>query len=149
MLLAVSATSSDVLAKPGDQWLLQTSIYTRHYHRNPEHNNHQHLIGLERHWSGPWLAGASFFDNSFNQSTQYVYGGYQFRPLESIPLMHVKITGGVIHGYKGRYRDKIPLNTTGVAPAIVPAIGFSGKHVTGEVNFFGLAGVMFTMGVLF
>lgn len=131
------------------RWLLQTSAYTKHFNSSTEHNNHQNLVNLEYQRADRWLFGASAFDNSFRQPSQYVYFGKLFRPLDTAPLVHVKLTGGLIHGYKGQYRDKIPLNDHGVAPAIIPAIGLSGKHVSGEVNFFGLAGMMVTLGVIF
>lgn len=149
VLLGACATQGNVLAAEDGRWLLQTSIYTTHFRDNPEHNNHQHLLNLEYQWTNKRIAGASAFDNSFGQPSQYVYFGRLFRPLESAPLLHVKLTGGLIHGYKDQYRDKIPLNTNGVAPAIIPAIGLSGKRVSGEVNLFGVAGMMMTMGVLF
>ena len=149
VLLGFFTLSGAVFAAEDARWLLQTSIYTKHFHPNPEHNNHQHLLNLEYQRADQWVVGASVFDNSFGQPTQYVYFGMLFRPMESAPLMHLKFTGGLIHGYKSQYRDKIPYNTRGVAPAIIPAIGLSGKHVSGEINFFGIAGVMVSMGVLF
>jgi hypothetical protein len=149
LMLGVFAASGPVQAADTPQWLLQTSLYTTHFHDNPEHNNHQHLVNLEYQRADQWLMGGSAFDNSFGQPTQYAYVGRLFRPLDSAPLVHFKLTGGLIHGYKGQYKDKIPLNSQGVAPAIIPAIGLSGKHLSGEVNFFGLAGLMVTMGVLF
>ncbi len=131
------------------RWLLQTSVYTKHYHYNPEHNNHQHLINLEYQRVDQWVFGGSQFDNSFNQSSQYFYAGKRYQPLTSLPDMHFKITGGLIHGYKDQYKDKIPLNALGVAPAIVPAVGVSGKLFSGEINFLGVAGYMLTLGVHF
>lgn len=148
-LLGSFAIAIDGYAAEDAQWLLQTSLYTKHFHSNPEHNDKQKLLGLEYQRADRWLVGASVFDNSFHQPSQYVYFGKLFRPLESAPLLHVKLTGGLLHGYKNEYRDKIPLNAHGVAPVIIPAIGLSGKHVSGEINFFGTAGVMVTMGVLF
>lgn len=149
LMLVVFVASGPVQAAEDQRWLLQTSAYTTHFHDNPEHNNHQHLVNLEYQRSDQWVIGASAFDNSFGQPAQYAYVGRLFRPLDSAPLVHFKLTGGLIHGYKGQYKDKIPLNSQGVAPVIIPAIGLSGKHLSGEVNFFGLAGLMVTMGVLF
>lgn len=149
VLLGFFTQPGPVFAEEEARRLLQTSIYTRHFRPNPEHNNHQHLVNLEYQRPDQWIVGASAFDNSFGQATQYVYFGRLFRPLESAPSMHLKLTGGLIHGYSGQYRDKIPYNTRGVAPAIIPAIGLSGKHVSGEINFFGIAGVMVSMGVLY
>lgn len=148
-LSGVTATAVDAHAEEEARWLLQTSLYTRHYHYNPEHNEHQHLINLEYQRPDQWIVGAAAFKNSYRQPTQYVYFGMLFRPVESVPMLHFKLTGGLIHGYKGQYRDKIRYNSRGVAPAIIPAIGLSGKYVSGEVNFFGAAGMMITMGVLF
>jgi len=144
----ITVTSNGFAAENG-QWLLQTSVYTKHFHHNPEHNNHQNLLGLEYQRADQWVVGASAFDNSYRQPTQYVYFGRLFRPLESAPLLHLKLTGGLIHGYKDEYSGKIPFNSRGYAPAIIPAIGLSGKHVSGEINFFGFAGIIVTMGVLF
>lgn len=149
ILLGSFAGPGSLFAAEEARWLLQTSAYTKHFNSSPEHNNHQNLINLEYQRADRWLFGASAFDNSFRQPSQYVYFGKLFRPLDTVPLAHVKLTGGLIHGYKGQYRDKIPLNDHGVAPAIIPAIGLSGKHVSGEVNFFGLAGMMVTLGVIF
>lgn len=149
LMLGIFVASSPVQAAEDHRWLLQTSAYTTHFHNNPEHNNHQHLVNLEYQRSDQWVIGASAFDNSFGQPTQYAYIGRLFRPLDSVPLVHFKLTGGLIHGYKDQYKDKIPLNSRGVAPVIIPAIGLSGKHLSGEVIFFGLAGLMVTMGVLF
>ncbi|MDP1718325.1 MAG: sn-glycerol-3-phosphate transporter [Burkholderiales bacterium] len=136
-------------AQDGARWLLQTSIYTTHFSSNPEHNNNQNLINLEYQRPDRSVFGAAFFDSSFSQPSQYVYYGRIWRPLESAPLVHVKLTGGLIHGYKDKYRDKIPLNGSGIAPAIVPMIGLSGKRISGEVVLFGTAGAMVTLGVLF
>ena len=149
VLLAFFANSGKALAEEGGKWLLQTSLYTHHFSYNPEHNDHQRLINLEYQRPDRWVFGAATFDSSFDQPSQYVYLGMLWRPFESEPLVHVKLTGGLIHGYKDEYRDKIPMNGSGIAPAIVPAIGLSGKHVSGEIVLFGTAGVMATLGVLF
>ena len=149
VLVGSLATSRGVPAEEGGRWLLQTSIYTVHFDSDPKHNNHQKLLNLEYQRTDQWLAGVALFDSSFDQASQYIYFGKLWRPIESAPLVHVKLTGGLIHGYKDEYRDKIPMNSSGIAPAILPAIGLSGKHVSGEVVLFGAAGLMVTFGVLF
>jgi hypothetical protein len=148
-LLAFFANSEKALAEEGSRWLLQTSLYTHHFSYNPQHNDHQRLINLEYQRPDRWVFGFASFQSSFDQPSQYAYLGMLWRPFESEPLVHVKLTGGLIHGYKDEYQDKIPLNGAGIAPAIVPSIGLSGKHVSGEVVLFGTAGVMATLGVLF
>ncbi|MES1264953.1 MAG: hypothetical protein ABUU24_04780, partial [Variovorax sp.] len=107
-----------------DRFFLATSIYTKHFHYSPEHNDNQNLIEAEWNITGQWLAGVSLFDNSFAQSSQYVYGGYKFRPLESAQPLYLKLTAGIVHGYRGQYQDKIPFNSSGFAPAIIPSIGY-------------------------
>jgi len=129
------------------RWLFQTSVYTRHYHFDPRHNNHQRLLNLER-WSAAGNGlGIAFFDNSFGQPSQYVYGGKFWRPLDSAPLLHLKLTAGLISGYKDEYQDKIPYNRNGIAPAVLPSVGISGRRFSTEVVLLWNAGAMFTVGV--
>ena len=128
------------------RWYLQTSAYTYHYSDDPDLNNYQWLLNLE--WQSPkWLLGGAFFYNSFGQPSQYLYGGMLWRPLNS--GFYLKLTSGLLHGYKGEYQDNIPLNDLGVAPALIPAIGYSGKRFATELIPFAAAGIMWTVGVLF
>jgi hypothetical protein len=132
----------------GARWIFQTSVYTRHYHEDPRHNNHQHLLNLER-WSAAGNGlGIALFDNSFGQPSQYVYGGKFWRPLDSAPLVHVKLTAGLISGYKGEYQDKIPYNGHGIAPAVLPSIGISGRRFSAEAVILWNVGAMITVGML-
>jgi hypothetical protein len=95
------------------------------------------------------MLGAAAFKNSFGQPSQYVYIGKLWRPLDNYQLLHLKLTWGIVHGYKGEYKDKIPLNSdSGFAPALLPSIGLSGKRFTTDVVFFGTAGLIVTVGVL-
>jgi hypothetical protein len=142
--VAWSQASSDV---PANRWVFQTSVYTRHFSYDPRHNDHQALMDLEYWREDNWLAGASWFRNSFKQPTQYLYVGKLWRPFDTQPQVYVKLTGGVIHGYKDEFRDKIPFNKSGYAPGIIPSIGYSGRRFTGEFVLFGTSGVMFTFGV--
>ncbi|MES4864626.1 sn-glycerol-3-phosphate transporter, partial [Acinetobacter baumannii] len=54
---------------------MQTSAYTRHWSHDPEHNNHQELIGIERVYTDGLLWGAATFKNSFYQRSYYGYLG--------------------------------------------------------------------------
>lgn len=149
----------------GDALLLQTSLWTVHYSPEPEHNNHQKLINVE--WLAPktdltelqrpggldwrdevrWLAGVASFDNSFSQRSTYVYGGgrYDF-PLQPQTQAYVKVTAGLLHGYKDEYRDKIPFNRFEIAPAILPAVGLEYHRLNLELIPFGTAGAMVNLG---
>ena len=61
--------------------------------------------------------------------------------------LFIKVTAGLVHGYRGQYQDKIPFNKSGIAPVIIPSVGYCVVRVCSEVVFFGAAGAMFTIGV--
>jgi hypothetical protein len=129
-------------------WNVQFSLYTRHWDPSPEHNNDQNMVTVEARFQDEWLAGISAFDNSFYQPTQLVYVGKTWALLES-PHWYVKLIGGLIHGYKEPYEDKIPFNGLGVAPAILPSLGFRHGHLVIEAHLAGLAAITVTAGVRF
>jgi hypothetical protein len=151
------AQSSDVDAEADDEprsgwsvedWQIHTSVYTKHFDPEPDHVNHQKLLGVEAIMENRWVAGFAWFDNSFGQNSQYLYIGKRWRLLGS-ELWYFKLTGGLLHGYKEPYEDKIPLNDLGIAPAIVPTLGFRYKFFVTEVNLAGLAAVTITAGIVF
>lgn len=129
-------------------FMLQTSVATRHFHPNSQ-NNHQDLLNLEWNYDSNLLVGAATFRNSFEQPTQLVYWGAKFHPIASVPDAYVKVVGGLLHGYSGKYQDKIPFNKYGTAPVILPAVGYCYKQVCSELIVFGTAGAMLTAGVRF
>jgi hypothetical protein len=134
-----------------DRFYLQTSVYTVHFNPSPDHVNQQYLVDLEwrfdKFWAGgQWLAGAAIFKNSFGQPSQYLYGGWQVRPFVEAQPLYFKITAGVLHGYKPPYDDKIPFNDSGVAPAILPSVGYCYSRYCSELILFGTAGAMLTVG---
>ena len=132
-----------------NRFLIQTSVWTDHFDTEQAHTNNQNLIGVEWWAANNWIMGAAAFKNSFGQPSQYVYLGKLWRPWDSLPLVHVKLTGGILHGYKGEYKDKVPLNSdSGYAPLILPSIGLSGKRFTTDLVIFGTAGALLTIGVL-
>ena len=91
-----------------DRFYLETSVYTRHFHYDPAHDDRQNLILGEWNITEQWLAGASVFDNSFGQSSQYVYGGYRFRPFERLQPLYFKVSAGLVHGYRGSVPGQDP-----------------------------------------
>lgn len=130
-----------------DRFFLATSVYTKHFYFDPAHNNQQHLIQGEWNMTEQWLAGAALFENSFGQPTQYVYGGYRFRPLEELQPLYLKVTAGLVHGYTGQYQNKIPFNNSGIAPVIIPSVGYCLSRFCSELVIFGAAGALVTFGV--
>lgn len=135
-----------------DRFYFQTSVYTKHFHPDDEHNNSQKLVYAEwrlphRWLEGQVLVGGSYFDNSYHQSSQFVFAGLLWRPVESVPELYLKVAAGVVHGYRGEYQDKIPFNGSGYAPAILPAVGYCYQRLCSEIVLFGTAGAMLTLGV--
>ena len=130
-----------------DRFYLETSLYTRHFSNDPAHVDKQKLVLGEWNITEQWLVGASFFDNSFGQPTQYVYGGWRYRPFEQLQPFYVKVSAGLTHGYKDQYRDKIPFNHSGIAPIVIPSIGYCFSRVCSELVLFGGAGMLVTLGV--
>lgn len=77
-ILLATATAEAQPSLVFDHALLQTSLYTRHFEPEPDHNNNQQLVGLELHDPNRWFAGAAWFKNSYDQPTWYFYGGREF-----------------------------------------------------------------------
>jgi len=151
LFLAQATTALAAEAPPGEDdkgfWYAQTSVYTRHFSPDPDHNNHQDLIGLERNEASGWVYGGATFRNSFSQRSYYVYGGKRY-DMADYPV-YVKLTGGALQGYRGKYSDKITLNALGVAPVIIPSVGTHHGPVAAELVLLGFNAAMLTAGVRF
>ena len=80
------ASQTESVADPWltDRFYLETSLYTHHFSYDAAHVDKQKLILGEWNITEQWLVGASVFDNSFGQSSQYVYGGWRNRPFEDV-----------------------------------------------------------------
>lgn len=148
LCLASSSVAADWLEE-GDQFYFQTSLYTVHYEPKDEHNNKQNLVNIEFQKASQWLGGFALFKNSFGQTSQFAYLGYNWTVPYTQEFMYFKFVGGLMHGYDGEYKDKIPLNQAGIAPAVMPSIGVKYKRIQSEVALFGAAGAMWTIGFNF
>ena len=131
-----------------DQRYLYTSLYTRHFDPEPEHVNDQKMLGFEIDTDTEWLWGFAMFDNSFGQDSQYLYLGQKWRAFDS-DHWYYKVTGGLLHGYREPYEDKIPLNDLGIAPAIIPGLGYRSKSFFAEYAQLGLSAGLITVGIKF
>lgn len=142
------ACSSSSFALEIKKWQFQTSLYTRHWDPDPDHVNNSKLINFEFEATNKWLYGFAWFDNSFGQPSQYLYAGYYW-DMFNTDWAYVKVTGGLLHGYKDENKDKIPFNGLGVAPAIVPALGVRYKRVFSELQILGNSAITVTAGFTF
>jgi hypothetical protein len=149
LVLAAAIHSSFAADSGSPDYYFQTSLVTTHFDPKPDHNNHQGLLNVERRGGTGLVLGAAYFQNSFSQPSEYFYVGKLFTLPYTRETMYAKLTGGLLHGYRGEYQDEIPFNKYGVAPAILPSLGFQVNGVGGELVVFGLAGAMVTFGFSF
>ncbi len=135
-------------------WTLMAAPVTLHYsdiNRDANSTDEKHkyvwLVGAEKMVTDRYFAGAAFFSNSFGQSTQYVYVGAKFRPIDDMPKFFAKVSAGVIHGYKSPYDKKIPINTSsGWGLGVIPSIGWEfNEQFAAQLNVLGSAGLMLQM----
>ncbi|MDI2146204.1 sn-glycerol-3-phosphate transporter [Pseudomonas sp. ITA] len=140
-----SALANDQSRQKDGFWYLQTSVYTKHYSKDTEHDDTQQLIGAERNEASGLVWGAATFENSFSQRSYYGYVGERFDS-PNYPV-YFKLTGGLLKGYRGEYKDKIPLNHYGIAPVLIPALGAHYGPVAAEVVFLGFNAYMITAGI--
>ncbi|AWM78939.1 sn-glycerol-3-phosphate transporter [Gammaproteobacteria bacterium ESL0073] len=148
-LLSFLTTSQIAIADTQEKgnWHIETSVYTTHFHPKPEHNNHQDLIGIDYNFPSKWFIGGATFRNSFRQRSFYVYAGKRYQ-LENTPF-YARLSGGLIQGYHGKYKNKIPLNNLGIAPAIIPGAGIQIKRVNAEAFLLGFNALMVNVGYSF
>jgi hypothetical protein len=131
-----------------DAYRLMLSPYTYHYSQNPEHK-HVWLVGVERERANGDLAGVAVFNNSFGQTSAFVYPwGGVYRHVLGQEQLFVKWSAGLLYGYRKPYEDKVPLNHHGFAPAILPTLGweFAGKQQA-QVVLLGNSALMFQVTV--
>ncbi len=128
---------------PSKKWDLTLSPYTHHWSQNPEHK--QVLLGaLDSHVAGGRFCGLALFTNSFGQGSSYVYVGQQWDGIWGNPKLFSKVSAGLLYGYRGQYKDKIPFNSLGIAPAIIPSLGYNVTPTdSAQVFLLGNAGLLF------
>ena len=143
--IAAGAAENSLLS-PGDVIMVQAAPSVIHFDYSSDHVKYSWLVGVEWLRDSRWLAGFSYFNNSFGQICQYYYGGRWFPLGDGDTNWYLKLTGGVIVGYKDPYEDKVPFNSNGVGPAIIPGLGYKINRFNVQVNMLGTAGLMVTVG---
>jgi hypothetical protein len=145
--------NAETWLRDGDRIFFQYSVYNKHWTNNPEHVDRNHLLNfqIQSNYDRVWgadktLFGVAFFKNSFGQPSQYIYWGQQW---DFNDYFYAKVSAGLLHGYKGKYRDKIPFNKLGIAPAILPTLGMRYKDVSVEAIILGNSALMIGVGYTF
>jgi hypothetical protein len=148
--LAPCAARAQWLAE-GDQLRITYGPFAYHFSNSPEHVPYNHLLGFElvtTRWTF-WkadrsIAGFAAFDNSFGQFSQYVWFGqeWDWRRFAGGDVF-VNVTAGLLHGYKDEYQDKIPFNSAGIAPVIIPTLGIRWGRFSLQATVLGTNGFLF------
>jgi hypothetical protein len=146
LLLMILAGEAAHAEQSGSVLMGQFGPYVVHFHYDPEHTDFPWMVGLEWESRDRWIVGGSVFRNSFDQPSQYYYVGRRWFLDRIDDNLYFKITGGALLGYDEPYEDKIPFNHDGIAPAIIPALGYQFRRANAQVIFLGLNGLMFTFG---
>ena len=150
----VWAPTSPALAQlvvPGDQLRLTYGPWAYHFNPSDEHVDYNHLVAVEFLTSRWTFLGAersqigfALFDNSFGQFSQYLYVGQEWDLLPLGPgQLFANVTAGLLHGYKEPYQDKIPFNGAGVAPVIIPSLGWRYRRFAVTATVLGTNGFLF------
>ena len=149
---AQSAAASETASTPSgsaDIWRVMVSPYTLHYHYSEDHRA-VYMLGLERQRADGYLAGASWFRNSFGQPSAYVYLGKRFNNFTPYEPLFAQLTGGILYGYKPPFEHKVPLNYKGFSPGAVASVGWQfTPTLSAQLNFLGNSALMFQLSADF
>jgi hypothetical protein len=112
---------------------------------NEQAHKHVVLLGFEQGAANGWLYGVAAFRNSFGQPSAYLYYGHRWDGIFGKPSLYLKLSGGLLYGYKGKYENKVPFNHHGLGVGIIPAVGYqlTPKDAV-QAGLLGTAGMIFT-----
>lgn len=148
LLLAMAFLPGSVSAElfqKGDKVHLQLGGYV-HYRSSNDYEGPPLLGNIELNKKSNWLYGLSLFNNSYGDFSQYLYIGKKWELPQIYQPLQVKLTGGLLHGYTGRWKDKLAFNHNGFAPAIIPSIGLKKGRWATDLILLGDSGLLFTIG---
>ncbi len=145
LLAGISVAHADVFGE-GDRVMLEVGPYVYHRLDNTGHNQWPRLFGAEYETGSHWLGGAVSFRNSYYQNAAYVYGGKRWFIDSVDEKLYVKLSAGLVYGYKAPYEDKLPINRNGYGLGIVPAVGYQFGRANMQLVFLGTAAASITFG---
>ncbi|MBU6261259.1 MAG: hypothetical protein KGL18_10370 [Burkholderiales bacterium] len=133
-------------AQEGLRLRIVVSPYTAHFRPGAEHKPVWALGGEIQRRDG-WLAGGAYFSNSFGQPSGYLYAGRRYDDLLGHRHLYAQWSAGVIYGYRGPWKHKLPMNSNGYAPGLIASLGwqFDGGWSV-AAHLLGDAGVMLQLG---
>lgn len=119
------------------------SPYTHHWSPDEEHEQ-VYAVSLSRLLPNDRYCGFSLFRNSFGQPSAYAFVGKTWPGiLANHPKVYASVSAGIIYGYVGKYKNKVPLNVAGFSPVIIPAVGYRfTPRAAFEIQLLGTAAFM-------
>jgi hypothetical protein len=130
-------------------WYIQGGAYV-HYDNRDDYEGPPLVGSIEYHKGNHWFGGFSAFNNSFGQFTQYLYLGKQFHPWNSHPHLRLKVSAGIVHGYRDEHYDTLPIRWGGSwGLGAVPSIGYQKGRVGYDAAILGVGGLLFLVGYSF
>jgi hypothetical protein len=128
-------------------WRVAASPYSLHWRPSEEHRS-VWALGLEWQRQDRWLGGFARFNNSFGQPSAYAYVGKRFPELWGTPQLFGQLSAGVLYGYRGKFEDKVPLNSNGWSPGALATLGWKfNQQLSVAAHVLGDAGVMFQLSL--
>lgn len=121
------------------------SPYTYHWsNENASQHKPVYAVSVSRLLPDQRFCGFSLFRNSFGQPSAYAYTGWAWPHLWAAhPEVYGTVTAGIIYGYVGEFKNKVPLNVGGFSPVLIPAVGYRlSPALAVEVQILGTAAVM-------
>ena len=138
---AVQADDGSDLMGAG-HWRALVSPFSLHFRYNPKHE-YVWAVGMERQRDDQWLAGASYFSNSFGQPSAYLYVGKRHPALFGQPQLFGQWSAGMLYGYRGEFQNKVPLNFNGFSPGALVSLGWQfNLKTSATLHLLGDAGMM-------
>lgn len=123
-------------------WRVAVSPFSQHFRYSAEHR-YVWAAGGEWQRSDDWLAGGSYFRNSFGQPSAYLYVGKRWPGLLGEPRLFAQASAGMLYGYRGKYESKVPLNYKGFSPGALIGLGWQfNPHFSVTGHMLGDAGLM-------
>jgi hypothetical protein len=128
----------------GQPYEIFVSPHTHHWTYSEEHKQ-VIALSVSRILPNERFCGFSLFTNSFGQPSAYAFTGWYWpNPIASMPNVYATVSGGIVYGYVGRFKNKVPLNVGGFSPVIIPAVGYRlTPRVAVEMQVLGTAALMF------
>jgi len=145
-LLACMSTAHADLIDEGDRVMVEVGPYVYHRIDNSDHNQWPRLIGVEYETASHWLGGAASFRNSYYQNAAYIYAGKRWFIPSVNENLYIKLSAGLVYGYRKPYEDKLPVNHDGYGLGIVPALGYQIGRASVQLEFAGTDVVAITFG---